>query len=45
MSMSFLEALNKAGYEAMSYHSKSNNSEDILEAFKNNTPFKIKPKK
>ena len=39
------EALNKAGYEAMSYHSKSNNSEDILEAFKNNTPFKIKPKK
>ena len=39
------EALNKAGYEAMSYHSKSNNSDDILEAFKNNTPFKIKPKK
>jgi superfamily II DNA or RNA helicase len=39
------EALVKAGYEAMSYHSKSDNSEEILDAFRNNTPFVKKPKK
>ena len=41
----FTNMLNQAGYEAMSYHSKSDNSEDILEAFKNNTPFVKKKKK
>ena len=40
----FTNMLNKAGYEAMSYHSKSDNSEDILEAFKTNKPF-VKKKK
>ena len=39
------EALVKAGYEAMSYHSKSDNSEEIFDAFRNNTPFVKKPKK
>ena len=39
------DALVKAGYEAMSYHSKSDNSEEILDAFRNNTPFVKKPKK
>ena len=39
------EALVKAGYEAMSYHSKSDNSEEILDAFRNNKPFVKKPKK
>ena len=40
----FTNMLNQAGYEAMSYHSKSDNSEDILEAFKTNKPF-VKKKK
>lgn len=41
----FTNMLNQAGYEAMSYHSKSDNSEEILDAFRNNTPFVKKPKK
>lgn len=41
----FTNMLNQNGFEAMSYHSKSDNSEDILEAFKNNTPFVKKKKK
>ena len=40
----FTNMLNQAGYKAMSYHSKSDNSEDILEAFKTNKPF-VKKKK
>ena len=41
----FTNMLNKAGYEAMSFHSKSDNSEDILYAFKHNVPFKKTNKK
>ena len=41
----FTNMLNQAGYEAMSFHSKSDNSEDILYAFKNNVPFKKTNKK
>lgn len=41
----FANMLNQAGYEAMSYHSKSDNSEDILYAFKHNVPFKKTNKK
>ena len=41
----FTNMLNQAGYEAMSFHSKSDNSEDILYAFKHNVPFKKTNKK
>jgi len=41
----FTNMLVKAGYEAMSYHSKSENSNDILEAFITNNPFKKTKKK
>lgn len=41
----FTNMLNQAGYEAMSFHSKSENSEDILRAFKHNVPFKKTNKK
>ena len=41
----FTNMLNQAGYEAMSFHSKSENSEDILYAFKHNVPFKKTNKK
>ena len=41
----FTNMLNQAGYEAMSFHSKSDNSEDILHAFKHNLPFKKTNKK
>ena len=41
----FTNMLNQAGYEAMSFHSKSENSEDILHAFKHNVPFKKTNKK
>ena len=40
----FANMLKQEGYDAMSYHSKSENSEDILTAFINNTPF-VKTKK
>ena len=41
----FTNMLNQAGYEAMSFHSKSDNSDDILHAFKHNVPFKKTNKK
>ena len=41
----FTNMLNQAGYEAMSFHSKSDNSDDILHAFKHNIPFKKTNKK
>ena len=41
----FTNMLNQDGYEAMSYHSKSENSDDILYAFKHNLPFKKTNKK
>ena len=40
----FTNMLVQAGYDAMSYHSKSDNSEDILKAFISNQPF-VKTKK